>query len=168
MSFRFQRRLKLFPGVWLNLSKSGVSASAGVPGFTVNSRGTTTAGIPGTGLSYRHNHRSTAQRRQAQRPAPAIPSTEAIIDELMGTLCGPEQVGDALWRQGLVQRVLDHDDTPRRVREAALLIKSPEAAELHLRRARGKAATIAASNQVINAVKTVLAFTNEQGWSQPA
>ena len=32
--------------------------------------------------------------------------------------------------------MLDHDDTPRNVREAALLVKSPEMGELHLRRAR--------------------------------
>ena len=181
MSFRFRRRVRLFPGIALNFSKNGLSSlSLGPRGATVNlplarDGGTrVTAGLPGTGLSWTeevgaksHRPRSTAERRQAQRPAPAIPSTEAIIDELMGTLCGPEKVGDALWRQGLVQRVLDHDDTPRRVREAALLIKSPEAAELHLRRARGKAATVAASNQVINVVKTVLAFTEGQGWSQP-
>ena len=52
-----------------------------------------------------------------------------IIDDVMSTLVGPEQVGDALWRQKLVQMVLDHDDTPRHVREAALLVKSPEMAE---------------------------------------
>lgn len=165
MGFRFQRRLKLFPGFHLNFSKSGVSASAGFPGFTVNSRGTTTASIPGTGISYRHNHRSTAQRRQAQRPTPSVPSTEATIQEVMATLSGPDCVGDALWRQGLAQKVIDHDDTPRRVREAALLIKSPEMVELHLRRARAGAATRKAAMDVIRAVQTVLAFTSEQGWS---
>ena len=165
MAFRFQRRLKLFPGFWLNFSKSGVSASAGVPGFTVNSRGTTTTSLPGTGLSYRHDHRSTAQRRQAQRPAPSLPSTESIIDEVMATLTGPDHVGDALWHQGLAQKVIDHPDTPRNVREAALLIKSPEMVELHLRRARGHAATHRASMDIIRAVKTVVAFTDEQGWS---
>jgi hypothetical protein len=53
---RFQKRLKLLPGVRINLSKSGASASIGPKGADVNigPHGVTTnAGIPGTGLSYR-------------------------------------------------------------------------------------------------------------------
>ena len=56
MGFRFQRSLRLAPGLRLNLSKSGVSASLGRPGATVNigRRGVQgSAGLPGTGLSYR-------------------------------------------------------------------------------------------------------------------
>ena len=98
---------------------------------------------------------------------PSMPSTEAIIQEVMSTLCGPEHVGDALWRQGLVQRVLDHDDTPRSIREAAYLIRSPEACELHMRRARGAAATNRASMEVVKAVQKVLAYTEDMGWSVP-
>ena len=36
MGFRFRRRIKLVPGFWLNLSRSGVSASIGRHGATVN------------------------------------------------------------------------------------------------------------------------------------
>jgi hypothetical protein len=53
---RFQKRLSILPGVRINLSKSGASASVGPRGADVNigSHGVTTnAGIPGTGLSYR-------------------------------------------------------------------------------------------------------------------
>ena len=96
-----------------------------------------------------------------------MPNIEAIINQLMSTLCGPEHVGDALWQQGLMQRVLDYDDTPRTVREAALLIKSPEASELHMRRAHGAAATNRASMEVVKAVQTVHAYTEEMGWSVP-
>jgi hypothetical protein len=57
MGLRFQRRIKIFPGVYINLSKSGVSASVGGKGATVNigstGRKMVTVGIPGTGLSYR-------------------------------------------------------------------------------------------------------------------
>lgn len=53
--FRFQKRIKIAPGVRINLSKSGISASLGGPGATVNVgkkgvRGT--VGATGTGLSY--------------------------------------------------------------------------------------------------------------------
>lgn len=55
MGFRFYKSFKLFPGVRLNLSKSGISAGVGIPGANINfsSRGKrTTFGIPGTGLSH--------------------------------------------------------------------------------------------------------------------
>ncbi len=50
---RFRRRVKLFPGVTLNLSKTGISATVGIPGASVNfTKGGTflNTGIPGTGL----------------------------------------------------------------------------------------------------------------------
>jgi hypothetical protein len=50
--FRFHRRLG-GARAWLNFSKSGVSASAGVRGLTVNSTRGVTVGLPGSGLSYR-------------------------------------------------------------------------------------------------------------------
>ncbi|MGD9802466.1 MAG: DUF4236 domain-containing protein [Hyphomicrobiaceae bacterium] len=57
MGLRFQRRIRIFPGVYINLSKSGISASVGGKGATVNvgstGRKMVTVGVPGTGLSYR-------------------------------------------------------------------------------------------------------------------
>ncbi len=53
---RFQKRVSILPGVRVNLSKSGASASLGPRGADVNigPHGVTTdAGIPGTGISYR-------------------------------------------------------------------------------------------------------------------
>ncbi|MCY3660571.1 MAG: DUF4236 domain-containing protein [Caldilineaceae bacterium] len=55
MAFRFFRRVRVAPGVHLNLSKGGVSMSAGPRGLkaTVGTSGRRfTAGIPGTGLHY--------------------------------------------------------------------------------------------------------------------
>ncbi|MDQ7086337.1 MAG: DUF4236 domain-containing protein [Acidobacteriota bacterium] len=55
MAFRFWRRIKIAPGVTLNLSKSGGSLSFGVRGakFTIGPRGgRATVGIPGTGLFF--------------------------------------------------------------------------------------------------------------------
>ena len=62
-SFRFFRRVKLMPGVTMNLSKSGPSFSFGARGahVTVGRRGVRrTVGIPGTGLFYtsRSGHHS--------------------------------------------------------------------------------------------------------------
>lgn len=50
---RFRRKAKLFPGVYLNFSKSGISTTIGVPGASINlgKQGTyLNTGIPGTGL----------------------------------------------------------------------------------------------------------------------
>lgn len=58
MGLRFRRSFKLFPGVRLNISKSGLSTSFGVRGASVNLSGRGiqgTVGIPGTGLSYSAN-----------------------------------------------------------------------------------------------------------------
>ncbi|OIJ20345.1 hypothetical protein BKP45_09810 [Anaerobacillus alkalidiazotrophicus] len=56
MSFRFQKRVKVAPGLRLNISKRGVSTSIGRKGasVTVGRRGLYgNVGIPGSGLSYR-------------------------------------------------------------------------------------------------------------------
>ena len=57
MGFRFQRRIKIAPGVRLNISKSGVGASVGRTGLRVGMdakrRKYFSVGLPGTGLSYR-------------------------------------------------------------------------------------------------------------------
>jgi len=56
MSLRFRRRIKIIPGVHLNISRSGISTSVGVRGasVTLGKRGTyLNTGIPGTGVSWR-------------------------------------------------------------------------------------------------------------------
>lgn len=55
MLFRFFRRIRIAPGLTLNLSKGGVSVSAGPRGAqcTVGTRDNrTTVGVPGTGLFH--------------------------------------------------------------------------------------------------------------------
>lgn len=55
MGFRIRKRVKLMPGVHLNLSNRGISTSVGVKGATVNigKTGTRlTTGIPGSGISH--------------------------------------------------------------------------------------------------------------------
>ena len=71
MGWRYRKRLPLFKGIWLNASKSGVSASVRVAkGATVNfkpGRGLrVTESIPGTGISWSQDL-STHRRRTIQR-----------------------------------------------------------------------------------------------------
>lgn len=177
MPFRFRRSLRFGP-FRLNFTANGLSSlSIGRPGATVNvpiarsGPATATVGIPGTGLSWSESlgaRPSSSQRRQQQRGDAGLPTTEQLIQQVLAGFVGFDRVGDALWRQGLIERVLEHDDTPRRVREAALLVRSVEAVELHMRRARGPAATARAGQEVIAAAQLVLAWTEAQGWSCPA
>jgi len=70
MGFRFWRRLKIAPGVTLNLSKSGGSLSFGPRGakYTIGPRGQRiTGGIPGTGLFYTKKIPSRRSRRSVRR-----------------------------------------------------------------------------------------------------
>ena len=56
MAWRFRHSFKIIPGVKLNLSKRGLSASIGGAPFTLNlgPRGVYgTASLPGTGISFR-------------------------------------------------------------------------------------------------------------------
>lgn len=56
MSFRFQKRIKILPGLRLNVSKTGISWTVGRRGAGVTARDgklTGNVGLPGTGLSYR-------------------------------------------------------------------------------------------------------------------
>lgn len=58
MSWRFRQSFKVLPGLKLNLSKTGLSASIGGAPFTLNlgTRGAfATASIPGTGISFRQH-----------------------------------------------------------------------------------------------------------------
>ena len=57
MGLRFQKRIRLFKGLTLNLSKTGTSWTLGGRGASINikdGKAVGSVGIPGTGLSYRH------------------------------------------------------------------------------------------------------------------
>jgi uncharacterized protein DUF4236 len=88
MGFRFRKRIKLVPGMWVNLSKKGHSLSIGGHGATVNfsKRGVReTVSLAGCGISYRtdpirvgrpRSSRSRvgrSQRAQARRAIPQAP-----------------------------------------------------------------------------------------------
>ena len=79
MGLRFRRSITLCKGVRLNVGKSGVSISAGIPGFrkTIHSSGrvTTSVGIPGSGLYYVDTEQIGRKKKEPlkseERAAPA-------------------------------------------------------------------------------------------------
>lgn len=56
MGFRFYRRIRIFPGLRMNLSKSGISTSIGGRGawltFRPGHKVRSTVGLPGSGLRF--------------------------------------------------------------------------------------------------------------------
>jgi hypothetical protein len=73
MGFRFQKRIRLFKGLTLNLSKTGTSWTIGGRGASVNLRdgnATGNVGIPGTGLSYRSRLTESANANSSETEAP--------------------------------------------------------------------------------------------------
>jgi len=81
MSFRFWRRVKILPGVTLNLSKTGGSLSFGPRGakITIGPHGRrTSVGIPGTGLFYTKTYGSKGKgKRGGTTEAPLRPTVNA-------------------------------------------------------------------------------------------
>jgi len=83
MGLRFQRRIKVLPGLRINLSKSGVGFSVGGRGahigITARGQRYTSIGMPGTGVSWReYQHKPAARRCDLCAPghvhiAPAAP-----------------------------------------------------------------------------------------------
>jgi hypothetical protein len=83
--FRFNRIIRLFPGVRVNVSKRSTSLSLGRRGawFTVGPRGTrATVGLPGTGISYT----TTSHHQTSEQPAEPNTDTEVRAHPVWGWL----------------------------------------------------------------------------------
>jgi hypothetical protein len=86
VGFRFQRRIKILPGLAINISKSGVGFSAGGRGFhagiDAKGRRYTSASLPGTGISWRQYQKAKAHHALPQHVAPRIAPSE--VDHQLG------------------------------------------------------------------------------------
>ena len=83
MAFRLFRRIKIAPGITINLSKSGLSASAGMRGarVTLGPRGVRrTVGIPGTGVSYSENSSIGGTPKRTRRSSNTRPTDDEAHD----------------------------------------------------------------------------------------
>jgi tetratricopeptide (TPR) repeat protein len=147
MSFRFWRRIRIAPGVTLNLSKSTASLSFGPRGakYTISPRGNrVTAGLPGTGLFYTvHEPRRASPAnapRVAQRDRLSLgffqrlftPADErALVDGLKVLNAGDEATAlvefekaadlpDAAWMAGMLLLKREEFRAARRHLDAAL------------------------------------------------
>jgi len=88
-NFRFYRRLRIFPGLSVNLSKSGPSLSVGMRGahLTFGPRGVRhTVGIPGTGIYYTSQSGYHTGVHSAHVEAPLSPEQQQRAHTLGGWL----------------------------------------------------------------------------------
>ncbi len=101
MGFRFWRRVRIAPGITMNLSKSGGSFSFGRRGakFTVGTSGKRfTVGVPGTGLFYTTTGSGSSPRSRSQSgyaaslpPLPAANASNRLTLGFFKKLITPEE-----------------------------------------------------------------------------
>jgi len=101
MATRFQKRIKVLPGVTVNIGKTGVSTSVGIKGAHVtvgNGKTRTTVGIPGTGLSHTTIQSSASSQLSSdvQSAMPIERSGWKMMMPIVGKLFGAMAVVIAL------------------------------------------------------------------------
>ena len=88
MGFRFQRRIKILPGLTINLSKSGIGFSVGGRGFhtgiEAKGRRYTSAGLPETGISWREYQKANHHAAPPALPPPIPTSEDAQLNPRTG------------------------------------------------------------------------------------
>ncbi|MBE5942497.1 MAG: DUF4236 domain-containing protein [Lachnospiraceae bacterium] len=71
MGLNFRKTITILPGVRINIGKKSASVSFGKRGarHTISTTGkrTTTVGIPGSGISYTHNHTSAKKKKKKKK-----------------------------------------------------------------------------------------------------
>jgi hypothetical protein len=103
------------------------------------------------------------RRLLGRRP---LPGREALIAQVLEAISGPARVGDALWRQGLVERLVGDPRTPRAVLEACQLCRSADRVELLLRRARSSSEALAMAQRISRATREVLDYATAHGLAE--
>lgn len=113
MAFRFRRTVSIFPGIRVNLGKSGASLSAGMRGanLTLGRDGLFgNVGIPGTGLSYREKLKgmssTSSDRDQVRFRSPELATlvgqiSQIQIDTQTGEITVHDDQGNDLGPAGL-------------------------------------------------------------------
>lgn len=95
MALRFQKRIRIAPGIRLNISKTGISGTVGVRGASVNlgkNGAFINAGLPGSGLSTR-----TRLDGAARDETPAPTAGAGVITTFLTGLGAVAVIGLALW-----------------------------------------------------------------------
>jgi tetratricopeptide (TPR) repeat protein len=117
MGVRFRKSINLGKFIRINLSKSGIGASIGVPGARITTGpygNRLTLGIPGTGLSYQKEW-GRSRKKSATQPASAAAATAAATAAAL-TAAPPDApqheaefaAGISAYREGQIETALTH------------------------------------------------------------
>ncbi len=183
MPFRFRRSTRLGP-LRFNFAKSGLSSiSVGGRGASYNipvgrqGGARTTVGLPGTGMSW--------SMQEAQTPAPArlpagaaegLPNSrrlrpgqlealkQSLLALLLKQLAAPGGIGQQLWQEGVVSRLLSDGSISGRLAGLLAVIETPEAMESYLLRAQGQDDAKRRAKRCIEAVQEAAALAAQRGW----
>ena len=82
MSWRFQKRVRVLPGITLNFSRKGVSTSIGRRGARVtlgHGKTRSTVGIPGTGISHTSIRSTKGRARSSKQGNPHPESGRPVL-----------------------------------------------------------------------------------------
>ena len=182
MGFRFRRSTRLGP-LRFNFSKSGLSSiSVGGRGASfnipVNRSGgpRSTAGLPGTGLSWSVEHTSDRPTVNMAGPAAGLPNSrrlrpgqldalkQQLLEVLRQELFAPDSTGEQLWDHGLVSRLLADGSLAARTSGLLAVIETPEAVEGYLLRAQGQDDAKRRAQRCIEAVQEASRLATARGW----
>jgi hypothetical protein len=95
VALRFSKRLKIAPGVKINIGLKGISTTVGPKGASINlgKKGAyLNAGIPGTGLSTRT--KIGAGKKSTETPSSQTSATNGL---LLGSLAAVLVIGLLVW-----------------------------------------------------------------------
>lgn len=129
MAFRFQRRIRLAPGVRLNLSKRGLGLSVGPRGASLSvgpSGMHGHAGVPGTGLAYRKKLSGSSRSSDGRKAARGSRRSEVAALEARLSEGGSVEVELVIDESGQI-RYLHGDGSPMSDAEARTLRRHAEA-----------------------------------------
>ena len=90
MGVRVNKRIKIFPGVYLNITKSGPSISIGPQGAKINigpNGAKVNAGIPGTGVSYNKKIGGGNTTKKGKGKENKSNSTTSLLLMIIGVGC---------------------------------------------------------------------------------
>ena len=90
MGVGVNKRIKIFPGVYLNITKSGPSISIGPQGAKINigpNGAKVNAGIPGTGVSYNKKIGGSSNTKKGKGKENKSNSTTSLLLMIIGVGC---------------------------------------------------------------------------------
>ncbi|SAL39206.1 hypothetical protein AWB73_03973 [Caballeronia turbans] len=131
---RFSREHQDIARRAVNLSKSGISTSIGVKGFTYNTRGRITTSIPGTGIYHVTNLRTKGARQPSRRQSASLEFRMCVQERVVCALRGyflshGIYVSEA--NLGQATELVEHDAPASAASEIAAPAAQHDAAEDH-------------------------------------